>query len=84
MKPKQLILFKFLRSGESATTERRSKGVLATANDWEMRSDLKKQFKFLEEIIRSLRLLCSGRRVPSIEGYHRADSTLGREDGRST
>lgn len=37
-KPKQplkgLCFIQFLRSGESVNTEMRSKGVLATANDW--------------------------------------------------
>ena len=40
----------FVKAGESAATGGRSKGVLATANDWEMRADLKKQLKFPEEI----------------------------------
>nr|XP_061836945.1 uncharacterized protein LOC133619721 [Nerophis lumbriciformis] len=40
----------FLRAGESAAAGGRNKGVLATANDWEMRADLKKQLKFPEEI----------------------------------
>lgn len=34
-------------------TEMRSKGVLATTNDWEMLADIKKQLKFPEEIIHS-------------------------------
>ncbi|KAK0143476.1 hypothetical protein N1851_018388 [Merluccius polli] len=49
-KPKQLSkgphFNHFLRAGESAAAETRSKGVLATANDWEMRADLRKQLKF--------------------------------------
>lgn len=41
----------FVRAGQSAAAaEVRSKGVLATASDWEMRADLKKQLKFPEEI----------------------------------
>ncbi|KAK0153167.1 hypothetical protein N1851_005138 [Merluccius polli] len=38
------------RAGASATAETRSKGVLATAFDWEMWADLRKQLKFPEEI----------------------------------
>ena len=53
-KPKQLSkgprFIDFLRAGESAAAETRSKGVLATASDWEMRADLRKQLKFPEEI----------------------------------
>ncbi|KAL0172855.1 hypothetical protein M9458_033166, partial [Cirrhinus mrigala] len=40
----------FVRTGESTAAGRRSRGVLATANDWEMRVDLKKRLKFPEEI----------------------------------
>ena len=40
----------FVRTGESTATGRRSRGALASANDWEMRTDLKKQLKFPEEI----------------------------------
>ncbi|KAM9717486.1 uncharacterized protein ACNS7B_021136 [Menidia menidia] len=40
----------FTRAGENGAAGGRSKGVLATANDWEMRADLKKQLKFPEEI----------------------------------
>ena len=40
----------FLRAGASTTAETRSKGVLATAFDWEMWADLRKQLKFPEEI----------------------------------
>ncbi|XP_061778568.1 uncharacterized protein LOC133569990 [Nerophis ophidion] len=40
----------FIRAGESAAAGGRNKGILATASDWEMRVDLKKQLKFPEEI----------------------------------
>ena len=40
----------FVRAGGSPAAGGRSKGVLATASDWEMRADLKKQLKFPEEI----------------------------------
>ena len=40
----------FIRSGENAAAGQRSKGILASANDWEMQVDLKKQLKFPEEI----------------------------------
>ena len=40
----------FHMAGESAAAETRSKGVLATASDWLMRVDLRKQLKFPEEI----------------------------------
>ena len=52
--PKQLSkgprFIHFLRAGETAAAEMRSKGVLARASDWEMRADLRKQLKFPEEI----------------------------------
>ncbi|XP_056314571.1 uncharacterized protein LOC130229674 [Danio aesculapii] len=40
----------FIRSGESIAAGRRRGGVLASAKDWEMRADLKKQLKYPEEI----------------------------------
>lgn len=40
----------FVRPGESIATGRKGRGILASANDWEMRADLKKQLKFPEEI----------------------------------
>ncbi|KAK0149843.1 hypothetical protein N1851_009393 [Merluccius polli] len=53
-KPKQLSkgprFIHFHMAGESAAAETRSKGVLATASDWEMQADLRKQLKFPEEI----------------------------------
>ncbi|XP_061876851.1 uncharacterized protein LOC133629831 [Entelurus aequoreus] len=45
-----LCFIHFIRAGESAAAGGRNKGVLATASDWEMRADLKKQLKFPEEI----------------------------------
>lgn len=39
----------FVRVGESAAAEVRSKGVLATASDWVMGTDLKKRLKITEE-----------------------------------
>lgn len=53
-KPKKLFkgpcFIQFLRPGESTATERRSKGVRATTNDWKMRAVLNKQYKFPVEI----------------------------------
>ena len=40
----------FVRAGEIAAAGRRIKGVLITASDWEMRTDLKKQLKFPEKM----------------------------------
>lgn len=48
--PDGLHFIHFVRTGESTAAVRRSRGVLASANDWEMRADLKKQLKFPEEI----------------------------------
>ncbi len=40
----------FLISGESTTTEIKSKGVLSMADDWEMPAYLRKQLRFPEQI----------------------------------
>lgn len=40
----------FIWPGETAAAGQRSKGILASGNDWEMQVDLKKRLKFLEEI----------------------------------
>ena len=40
----------FLRPGEKADKEDRCSGILSTAQDWEMRVDLRRQLKFPEEI----------------------------------
>ncbi len=46
----------FLRPGEKAGKEDRCSGILGTAEDWEMRVDLRRQLKFPEEIaVTSLR-----------------------------
>ncbi|KAK0136623.1 hypothetical protein N1851_027196 [Merluccius polli] len=42
----------FIRAGESAAAEMRNKGVLATASDWEMRVDIRKQLKFTHTSLR--------------------------------
>lgn len=41
---------KFLRAGETVETQARARGILATANDWEMQIDLRRQLKFPEKV----------------------------------
>lgn len=41
---------KFLRAGETSVPQTTAKGILSTADDWEMRADLQRQLKFPEEI----------------------------------
>lgn len=40
----------FLRAGKAGVVETRSRGILTTVSDWEMRVALKKQLKFPEKI----------------------------------
>ncbi|KAJ8352597.1 hypothetical protein SKAU_G00240730 [Synaphobranchus kaupii] len=52
-RPKQLSkgpCFIHVLKRESAAKETRSKGILATAGEWKMQADLRKQLRFLEEI----------------------------------